>query len=74
MLTEKEEIIYEFIKENQHKYLYGFFAEQIPEILGWDMSVRYPDKKYRLASYSIMSRLVKKIWFIEFTILTQKNI
>ncbi len=60
VLTKKEYRIFKFMKENNHKYPYGFFAEQIPEILGWDMSVRYPERRYRLPAYSFMERLVKK--------------
>jgi hypothetical protein len=58
MTTEKETIIIEHMANTYYKY--GMFAEQIPEILGWDMSVRYPDRRYRLPAYALMQRLANK--------------
>lgn len=59
-LTKKERMIWEYVRDNHEKYPHGIYAEQIPEILGWDMTVRYPDRRYRLPAYSFMERLVKK--------------
>ena len=49
-----------YIKDNPGAPGIGFWAEQVIDVLGWDKSVRYPQRRYRLAAYNFMSNLERK--------------
>jgi len=37
-----------------------FWAESLIDLLKWDRSVKYPERRYRLPAYSIMERMERK--------------